>query len=531
MENSQIDRFRSKLNIRNKKGAIIYLRTIIFVDIFFYFFALIENDYPSSPFLLRLMILNIILNLSIYLVAKKNYLKNSQFFEYMVPLLVIGGKITYIFVIGFDINLLVYILALFMFLNMGIISKWSNFISALILSAIILIASFFGFLDLSSEYLSSIYITTMIVSCFAIWSYSKYNVEYEQFITNDELVRNADRIQSFVKLRDLTIDLNHKIVEHVSLDEFFDYLLEKIIELIDKADAASVLTVKDDSLVILSSVNYNEEDTKTFAIPVDYSFVFQSMGKAPMKPEIINDAQKFIDRDFVPLVRTSDNKEIESVLSTTLLIDGEFYGLFNLDSTNNNIFNDDDISTMEYISEQINIVLNNHALYQKIKKLSEIDQLTGFYNRWSLDTLLENEKEAKRLTDENLLICLVDLDNLKSINDTLGHAVGDNYIKNFCDIIQNHVTKETKIIRYGGDEFILLIRSYTFKEIDNIMRMAQIEYATHAYGNETKTIYANFSYGIESFNLNVHTFEEVLKLVDSKMYMQKRSHKLKELLK
>ncbi len=84
---------------------------------------------------------------------------------------------------------------------------------------------------------------------------------------------------------------------------------------------------------------------------------------------------------FPELMICEDGAEIRSTLTTPLIMNGEFYGLFNLDSSENRIFNKSDIDMMHYIGEQISIVLENHKLYSKVTELSKYDQLTGFYKQ------------------------------------------------------------------------------------------------------------------------------------------------------
>lgn len=79
------------------------------------------------------------------------------------------------------------------------------------------------------------------------------------------------------------------------------------------------------------------------------------------------------------------------------------------------------------------------------------DSLTGVYKREILDNL-------KR---DNYAVCLIDINGLKVVNDTLGHDAGDNYIVEIVNTIQKLVRKDDIIVRYGGDEFLII-----FKDVD-----------------------------------------------------------------
>jgi diguanylate cyclase (GGDEF)-like protein len=90
----------------------------------------------------------------------------------------------------------------------------------------------------------------------------------------------------------------------------------------------------------------------------------------------------------------------------------------------------------------------------EIKRLSFYDSLTGLYNRAYFD------EESKRLdTDRNLPICLImgDVNNLKLVNDALGHSEGDRLLISMAQILKNSCRKGDIVVRFGGDEFVILL--------------------------------------------------------------------------
>jgi len=89
----------------------------------------------------------------------------------------------------------------------------------------------------------------------------------------------------------------------------------------------------------------------------------------------------------------------------------------------------------------------------KYKKLSEKDQFTGtFHRRWFDLNLVKMMREAKS-KNKPLGLAFIDLDNFKTINDTKGHAYGDEVLLAVVKAIGHHA----KLARYGGDEFVLIL--------------------------------------------------------------------------
>ena len=89
------------------------------------------------------------------------------------------------------------------------------------------------------------------------------------------------------------------------------------------------------------------------------------------------------------------------------------------------------------------------------------DYLTGLLNRRGLGAAMD----ALRHEDLPLAVYLFDLDNLKQINDQYGHEAGDVMISAFAQVLRRH-TRDTDILcRYGGDEFVLILRNITSLEV------------------------------------------------------------------
>lgn len=113
------------------------------------------------------------------------------------------------------------------------------------------------------------------------------------------------------------------------------------------------------------------------------------------------------------------------------------------------------------IIELTNVYKENVRLYEK----STIDYLTKAYNRHILDELE---------IEQNDVVILLDLDNFKAYNDTHGHCKGDILLKNFVEIIKANIEDEDYVIRYGGDEFLIIIKNIKIAKarltIDRIRR-------------------------------------------------------------
>lgn len=88
------------------------------------------------------------------------------------------------------------------------------------------------------------------------------------------------------------------------------------------------------------------------------------------------------------------------------------------------------------------------------------DFMTGLLNRRGLNTVIENIRKEHT----PIALCMFDLDNLKKVNDTYGHDVGDRMISAFCDLLKHCTKSDDYLCRYGGDEFIVIFKKITEKQ-------------------------------------------------------------------
>ncbi|WNO60065.1 diguanylate cyclase [Rheinheimera sp. MMS21-TC3] len=98
-----------------------------------------------------------------------------------------------------------------------------------------------------------------------------------------------------------------------------------------------------------------------------------------------------------------------------------------------------------------------HQANQKLQRLSMQDALTGLANRHYLDTNIKQIISRSDRSSRPLIWALLDLDHFKQINDTFGHQVGDNVIKVVAELLQTNSRQSDHIIRWGGEEFLLLL--------------------------------------------------------------------------
>ena len=157
------------------------------------------------------------------------------------------------------------------------------------------------------------------------------------------------------------------------------------------------------------------------------------------------------------------------------------------------------------------------------RELSLVDILTGLYNRRGFFTYASHLLNLADRTKQQLVLIYADLDNLKSINDHLGHAGGDKAIACVANVLTDSFRDSDVVGRVGGDEFAILAFEVKEENIDVLSQRLNHK-LKEAEGKLSPTCPLSISLGIISYNSNQsQTIEDLMKRADTLMYEAKRS--------
>jgi len=144
-----------------------------------------------------------------------------------------------------------------------------------------------------------------------------------------------------------------------------------------------------------------------------------------------------------------------------------------------------------------------------------IDRLTKVYNRSFMDFYLTKKRK------KSIMGIMLDINDFKNINDSYGHEVGDEAIINFAQALKKIVSTNGVVIRYAGDEFIILLN--TIEKDEASLLISKIEAYLLVQKDELRYPYdIKFSYGLSLYNPNFMSFDAFLNIIDENMYYYKR---------
>jgi two-component system cell cycle response regulator len=177
---------------------------------------------------------------------------------------------------------------------------------------------------------------------------------------------------------------------------------------------------------------------------------------------------------------------------------------------------------LDELEAKLNRIIMERGYRALLKRLSVRDVLTDLYNRRFLDQKLE--EEAQRATRQNypLFLIILDLDNFKELNDTLGHQAGDEVLQRLAGVLSNSIRRNVDIpFRYGGDEFAVMVPQAGTEQVKQIAERIRCNYLSKDIGK------TSLSLGISRFRRTNRGLREDINdfiyKADVSMYIAKKA--------
>lgn len=319
----------------------------------------------------------------------------------------------------------------------------------------------------------------------------------------------------------------------------YSQILKSAIEAVGAAEMGSILLKKGEYLYFECAVGLNEKELKKLRLKQEYTFLNVITEGSNDRTVICRDVSEYNRRywggeDLEAFVE-SGTQSIRSSMSAPIYLRNEFIGSINLDSTGVDAFNNDETKKLEVFAYEASRCIQLYTGIQENLMLSREDVMTKIYNRrYGTEIIKEFISNQSPFA-----LALIDLNNFKLINDTCGHDEGDKYLTLFVacgkEVISQvkpfdiskapqHKGEFISFIRYGGDEFLLLFSEDMIGRAEHLLEAIDDLFGRRVAEMMLIENYASFSYGIVEFPTEAFTYDELLQVVDQKMYKEKRAY-------
>ncbi len=158
-------------------------------------------------------------------------------------------------------------------------------------------------------------------------------------------------------------------------------------------------------------------------------------------------------------------------------------------------------------------------------QLSTVDSLTGLYNRAYLSAAVDREIQRSARSGRAFCVVMMDLDELKPINDRYGHFHGDRVLRGVSEIIRHGVRRIDTAARYGGDEFVVLLPETDPSGAFVLAEKIRQGVADLAIETPTERIRTSLSIGVVAYPEDGRTADDLMISADRAMYLSKRRGK------
>ena len=218
--------------------------------------------------------------------------------------------------------------------------------------------------------------------------------------------------------------------------------------------------------------------------------------------------------------------DLKAAIVCPLIFNDTFIGSLALYHVEENRYTEDHHRLLERIAEQAGAVIHNSIVFEQTQEDSLTDPLTGLPNRRSMFVHLTRELARSERLNREMALIVMDIDEFKTINDTLGHHVGDRALREMAQALRQALRPYDLCVRYAGDEFIIVLSdcprdAAEAKRVELQTLVSQIEIEARP----GKFMKIGASAGVAVFPHDGTTYETLLADADHGMYRDKASRR------
>ncbi|MFZ5450377.1 MAG: diguanylate cyclase [Thermodesulfobacteriota bacterium] len=239
------------------------------------------------------------------------------------------------------------------------------------------------------------------------------------------------------------------------------------------------------------------------------------------KPICIQDVSQ--DHRFSSRADLATGFDTRSIIALPLLVRGEVIGVFEVVNVEDEkYFREKYLPLLAILADYVAIAVDNVHNLQKLQARTYIDEVTGFYNPRYLACKLEHLLPRVLEKKEYFSVAFLDLDDFKHVVDTHGHLLGSQILGEVARVINSVLRPEDSLVRYGGDEFIILMPQTSQEEALGVVRQLRRTVNSSLFlQKEEINLRLTASYGIATLPQDAQDRETLLRIADRAMFRSK----------
>lgn len=342
----------------------------------------------------------------------------------------------------------------------------------------------------------------------------------------DELRRAREDAESRKKV----VDILHEVTGDLASDEIYHILARRVARALNLSRCSVILAKPGDRIGVVATA-FDDPALRHFEIHLDrYPEISQALQTG--EPVLIEDLQSSDLHANIRLEWKAQGTQvpIRSVIVLPFSLGEEQAGVFFLRRmASEPPLTDDDVQFADAVVKaavaaivRAQLLENTRAENTRLEVLAHTDPLTQALNRRALTVRLVSEMDRARRYDAALSMLMVDLDHFKKINDSQGHLVGDDVLREIAMLLQESVRSVDFVARYGGEEFVVVLpetpQAGAAKFAERMRERIAATKFVPAHGGVLLTA----SIGVAAYpSSEVHTVDDLFARADEALYRAK----------
>ncbi len=294
-------------------------------------------------------------------------------------------------------------------------------------------------------------------------------------------------------------------------------VLEQLAAVIEH-DSASVQMVRENMFETVAGRNL-PPGSDGFRYPItesDPSYPVVMYGE-PIVRRVVNNERFLVSPTF---------DHINAWMAVPVKVHGQVIGIITIDSTNPHAFDERDVYLASAFADTVAVALENARLYEEVYHLATIDGLLQVFNRRRFFELAQQAWAEACSAEQPMVAAMLDVDNFKRINDTHGHAAGDQVLRAVAAACRDTLPPEVIIGRYGGEEIALIFVNTTLDTAAQIVEGLRQYISQQAVPYDAHNLYVTVSIGVAAYPEHQATsLDALIDCADQALITAKRTGK------
>ena len=325
------------------------------------------------------------------------------------------------------------------------------------------------------------------------------------------LKQQADELDALKKL-----SLN--LTSTLDLQTVLDAVVSEAMRLVKNARAAHIFLYTNNILDFGAALNDDGVQNRPLALPRKNGLTYH----------VARNGEQMIVEDMAnhPLYKDTPSDWHGSIIGIPLKTNDRVVGVMNLSRSTRGGFSPSELRLLGLLADQAAVAISNASLHQMVSRQAYSDTVTGLPNRRALDERLEQEVVNARRSGSSFAVVMMDLDGFKAVNDTHGHAVGDQVLRTISNYLVTGIRSSDFLTRYGGDELTLILSQTDPASARVVVEkiLEKMEKFSFDAPNGEK-IRLGISCGIAVYPIHASTSSDLIRAADEALYRAKKQQR------